>query len=124
MKAKEAHQLGAEIAALVQDGQIEAGYARLDPVLSKRTPFPMLERIGALTGKLSLEAGRNFAARIAADKTEGGWVVIGGILREQIERDLQGTFGACKSHIIAADIWYGADILGERIPGLALVNDF
>jgi 3-methyladenine DNA glycosylase AlkD len=124
MKAKEAHQLGEEIAALVRDGQIETGYARLAPVLAKRTPFPMLERIGAPTGKLSLEIGRAFATRIAADKTEGGWVVIGAILREQIACDLQGTFEACKPHIIAADVWYGADILGERVPGPALASDF
>lgn len=124
MKAKEAHQLSEEIAALVRDGQIEAGYTRLAPVLAERTPFPMLERIGAPTGKLSLEVGRNFANRIAADKTEGGWVVIGAILREQIERDLPGSFEAGKSHIIVADIWYGADILAERIPGPALVDDF
>jgi hypothetical protein len=124
MKAKEAHQLGTEIAVLVRDGQIEAGYARLAPVLAERTPFPMLERIGAPTGKLSLEFGRNFAARIAADQTEGGWVVIGAILREQIERDLPGSFEHCRDHMITADIWYGADILGERVPGPALVNDF
>lgn len=124
MKAKEAHQIGNEIAALVQEGQLETGYARLAPVLAERTPFPMLERIGAPTGKLSSEIGRGFAARIVADQTEGGWVVIGSILRKQIARDLHGAFAACKSHIVAADIWYGADILGERVPGPALVNDF
>jgi len=124
MKAKEAHQLGEEIAALVKDGQIEAGYTRLASVLTERTPFPMLERIGAPTGKLTLQTGRSFATRIAADKTEGGWVVIGSILREQIGRDLAGSFQHCQSHIITADVWFGADILGERIPGPALVNDF
>ena len=46
MKAKEAYQLGEEIAALVQAGQLDAGYTRLSPVLAVCTPFPMLERIG------------------------------------------------------------------------------
>jgi 3-methyladenine DNA glycosylase AlkD len=124
MKAREARQLGEEIASLIQKDQIEAGYALLVPVLAERTPFPMLERIGTPSGKLSLAAGRHLAARIAADKTEGGWVVIGAILREQIGRDPTGTFEHCRENIISADIWYGADILGERVPGPALVNDF
>jgi hypothetical protein len=124
MKAKEAHQIGVQIANLVQEGQIEAGYSQLAPYLAQRTPYPMLERLGAPTGKLPLNIGRGFAHRIATEKTEGGWVVIGGILREQIERDLAGSFEHCQSHIITAHIWYGTDILGERIPGPALVMDF
>jgi hypothetical protein len=124
MKAREAHQLGQEIAALVRKDKIEAGYARLAPVLAGRTPFPMLERIGTPTGKSPLDSGRAFTDRIAAEKTEGGWVVIGAILREQIERDPYGSFEHCQAHINRADTWYGADILGERVPGPALVNDF
>jgi 3-methyladenine DNA glycosylase AlkD len=124
MNTKEATQLGEEIATLVQQNEIEAGYARLAPVLAERTPFPKLERIGAPVGKLSLEVGHSFASRIAADRTEGGWVVIGAILREQIERDPTSAFQHCRKYIISANVWYGTDILGERIPGPALVNNF
>jgi 3-methyladenine DNA glycosylase AlkD len=84
----------------------------------------MLERIGTPIGQLSLDVSRTFAARIAAGKTMGGWVVIGAILREQIESDLAGTFKHCRQYIITADTWYGTDILGERVPGPALVSDF
>ena len=85
MRAKEAHQLGIEIATLIQRDQIEISYTRLAPALAQRTPFPMLERISTPNGRLSLASGRAFADRIAAENTEGGWVVIGVIMWEQID---------------------------------------
>lgn len=124
MKAKEATHLGEQIAALVREDQIEGAYARLAPILAGRTPFPMLERMGTPVGQLALDVSRSFAARVATEETEGGWVVIGAILREQLECDPVGAFEHCRQFIIAADIWYGADILGERVPGPALVNAF
>jgi hypothetical protein len=124
MNAKEARQLGQKIAVLVQEGRIEAAYARLAPTLAERTPFPMLERIGRPAGELALQKGRAFANRIATEKTEGGWVVVGAILREQIQRDPSGSFHHCRTHILTANVWYAADILGERVPGPDLVNDF
>ena len=38
--------------------------------------------------------------------------------------DLEGTLERCHKYIIAADIWYGTDILGERVPGPALLAEF
>lgn len=34
-----------------------------------------------------------------------------------MERDFSGAFARCQQFIIAADVWYGSDILGERLPG-------
>jgi len=107
-------------------------YALLSPVLAERTPFPLLGRIGEAVGAGPLEAaspeqGRRvnaFLERIAAAKTEGGWVVIGSALEKQLDRDLEGAFARCRDFIIAGDVWYAADILGERVPGPALVADF
>jgi 3-methyladenine DNA glycosylase AlkD len=65
-----------------------------------------------------------FLEHIAASKTEGGWVVIGSALGKQLERDLSGAFARCRVFIINADVWYATDILGERVPGPALVADF
>jgi 3-methyladenine DNA glycosylase AlkD len=65
-----------------------------------------------------------FLDTIAAEKTEGGWVVIGSALAQQLERDLAGALARCRPFAIAADIWYGADILGERVPGPALLSHF
>ena len=132
MKTKEARELGKGIAALVQAGQMTQAYALLSPVLAERTPFRLLDCIGEAVGAGPLEeAGPGydrranvFLERIAADKTEGGWVVIASALGKQLDRDPVGAFARCREYIIAADVWYATDILGERVPGPALVADF
>jgi hypothetical protein len=51
-------------------------------------------------------------------------VVIASALGQRLDRDLDGAFALCRSYIVAADVWYGADILGERVPGPALLTHF
>ena len=124
MNAIEARDLAQQIAARVRAGEIERAYAQLAPILAQRTPFPKLGLIGAGVGD---QPGRELTAfldRIAADRTEGGWVVIGRALGQQLERDLAGAFDRCWCHIIAGDVWYCADILAERVSGPALVAHF
>ena len=124
MKAQEANDLGGRIAALVQTGRPDKAYALLTPVLTERTPFPLLGRIGEAVGAGPLEPVNAFLERIAAARTEGGWVVIGSALGRQLDRDPAGAFARCREFIIAADVWYAADILGERVPGPALLAGF
>lgn len=124
MKTQEAKDLGKRIAAIVRDKRIPAAYALLAPVLAERTPFAMLGHIGEAIGVESLEAVNPFLDHIAAAKTEGGWVVIGSALGQQLNRDLAGAFERCQRFILAAEVWYATDILGERVPGPALVADF
>jgi len=124
MKTQEAKELGERIAVLVQAGQIAQAYALLSPVLAERTPFSLLGRIGEAIGAGLLEAVNVFLEHVAADKTEGGWVVIASALGGQLDRDPAGAFARCREYIIAADVWYATDILGERVPGPALVANF
>ena len=124
MKTREAKDLGERVAALVQTGRPDEAYALLTPVLAERTPFPLLGRIGEAVGAGPLESVNSFLERIAAAGTEGGWVVIGSALGRQLDRDPAGAFARCREFIIAADVWYAADILGERVPGPALLADF
>ncbi len=124
MNAQEAMELGQRIAALVELGRVIQAYTLLAPVLAERTPFRLLDRIGGAVGAGPLAEVNAFLRRIAADKTEGGWVVIGAALQGQLERDAAGAFARSRDGIIAADVWYAADILGERVPGEALVRDF
>jgi hypothetical protein len=65
-----------------------------------------------------------FLERIAADKTEGGWVVIASALEGRLGHDLAGALARCREYIIAADVWYAADTLGEGVAGQALVSCF
>ncbi|MBI3243391.1 MAG: hypothetical protein HYZ49_13965, partial [Chloroflexi bacterium] len=120
MNRREAEALGRRLAGLVESERIEAAYALLAPVLSRRTPFTVLDRIGETLGGGSLPAVNAFLDHVAAHKTLGGWPVIATALRGQLTRDLPGAFERCQRHVITADIWYGADILGERVPGPAL----
>jgi hypothetical protein len=146
MNTKGARALGRRIAARVQAGEMEQAYALLAPVLAERTPFPKLGLIGEAVGAGLLEfahperpnsvgLGRRacpepsrrtntFLDRIAAEKTEGGWVVIGKTLEQQLDRDLAGAIDRCRAYIIAGDVWYCTDILAERVPGPSLVADF
>jgi 3-methyladenine DNA glycosylase AlkD len=124
MNAKEARHLGKRIAALVNAKNLESAYALLAPVFAERTPFAKLDLIGAALGAGSLEPVNTFLEHIGAHRTEGGWVVIGAALGQQLHRDLPGAFERCHHHILSADVWYGADILGERVPGPALVSSF
>jgi len=124
MKTQEARSLGKQIAARVRSEQLEEAYALLSPVLAERTPFRLLGLIGEAVGREPLEPVNGFLDHIAVEKTEGGWVVIGKALGQQLERDLAGAFTRCRGYIVAADVWYGADIAGERVPGPALAAHF
>jgi 3-methyladenine DNA glycosylase AlkD len=124
MRAKEADELGAQVAALAHRGQEKQAYSLLVPVLAERTPFRLLDRVGRAIGAGPLPETHAFLARIASGRTEGGWVVIGSALGQQLERDLDGALARCQAFVKAADVWYGADILGERVPGPALVARF
>ena len=124
MKTKEARELGRRVARLVETGQLTGAYVLLSPVLAERTPFAMLRRVGEPVGAGPLEPTNAFLERVAADKTEGGWVVIASALEMQLARDLTGAFTRCRDFIIAADVWYAADTMGEGVVGQALVDNF
>jgi hypothetical protein len=124
MDARQADKLGTQVQALVRSEQRDDAYSLLAPILAERTPFRYLDRIGKAAGVGPLPQTNAFLERIAAEKTEGGWVVIASALCQQLDRDLYGAFARCRTYVIAADVWYGADILGERVPGPALVSNF
>ena len=124
MNGREAFGLAQRMTPLVQAGEVREAYVLLAPVLATRTPFPVLGRIGEVLGAGSLLQVNRFLDRIASEGTEGGWVVIGTTLGAQLERDLVGAFDRCRKYVIMADVWYAADILGERVPGPALVTHF
>ncbi len=90
MNAREAREHGARIAALVQAGKMRQAHFLLAPVLAERTPFRFLGRIGEAVGAGSLDEVNLFLEHIAAEKTEGGWVVIASALGAQLGRDLAG----------------------------------
>jgi 3-methyladenine DNA glycosylase AlkD len=124
MRTQEARELGDSIARLAAAGESRKAHSLLAPVLAQRTPFRLLDLIGAAVGAGPLQPVDAFLEQVAASRTEGGWVVIASALGQQMDRDLPGAFRRCRDFIIAADIWYATDILGERVPGPALLSQF
>lgn len=124
MNPQQARELGQRIVSLVRDRRLDEAHQVLAPVLAAKTPFRLLDYIGKAVGTGPLPAVNAFLERIAVDKPMGGWVVIASALGQQLDRDMAGAFARCRTCIVAADNWYAPDILGERVPGPALVSSF
>lgn len=124
MKIQEARDFGDRIGTLVAEGKPGEACDLLFLLLAERTPFRLLDAIGAGVGTRPLEPVNIFLEQLAARRTMGGWVVIASALRQQMTRDLPGAFERCRSYTIAADAWYATDIFGERVPGPALAAHF
>jgi hypothetical protein len=124
LNSSSADHLGSQIAALVEGGRTAPAYDLLAPLLSARTPFRLLDRIGARIGAGPLSPTNAFLDRIAREKSIGGWPLIGSALAAQHPRDPEGALSRCRGFIIAANVWYAADTLAERVPGAGLVADF
>jgi 3-methyladenine DNA glycosylase AlkD len=124
MKTQDARALGQQLCALVDGGRIAQAYEMLSPILTQKTPFCLLDVIGTEMGCASLRPVNAFLEHIAADKTMGGWVVTASALAQQLPYDLPGAFLRCRRYVVAGDVWYTTDILGERVPGPALMADF
>lgn len=124
MNSRQARELGQSLAALVEAEKLNEAENLLVPVLHERTKFYLLGIIGEPIGRCSLPPVNRLLERIAAGGTEGGWVVIGCALGQQLRTDPDGAFQRCRQFVKMADVWYAADILGERVPGPALVNAF
>jgi 3-methyladenine DNA glycosylase AlkD len=124
MKLKEARDLGAQLATLVHAGEKAKAMALLSPILAQRIKFPLLGEIGKKIGEGPLKTTNAFLPQIAATKAEGGWPIIGMALNAQLDRDIKGAMERCYGFIVEGDVWYCADILGERVPGPGLLNHF
>jgi 3-methyladenine DNA glycosylase AlkD len=96
----------------------------LAPLLSARTPFRLLDRIGARIGAGPLPQINAFLENVAREKPLGGWPLIGAALAGQLARDPNGALDRCRAFIVYGDVWYAADTLAERVPGAALVIGF
>jgi hypothetical protein len=124
MKISEARTTGELLALQISNGDIDAALTLLNPIFVDRTPFSALNTIGGSLADCPLDNIYTFLNRLAVEKYMGGWVVIGSALGAQLDRDFNGALTHCKRYIIDADVWYGSDILGERVPGPALLYNF
>lgn len=124
MNSREADALADHLTEFLAAGDSSGAFRTLKPVLDQRTPFRLLDRIATKVAQPSWLEVSELLDLVATDGSEGGWVIIGGMLRQECARQPTVAFAECRRYIVTADSWYGADILGERVPGPALVAEF
>ena len=124
MNTPQARHLAQEIARALAYDESDRAYDLLSPVLSERTPFRFLDIIGDQISAEPAAQVNPYLDRIARDCSEGGWVVIASATWGQYEHSPDRAIARSRAFIAQADVWYGADIFGERVPGPALVADF
>jgi hypothetical protein len=123
MDSRKADALAERIAEHLRNGRRMQAAAALQPILASKTPFRLLDRIGARIGALPPRRTSAFLGHIGRGKAVGAWPLIGSALAAQLERDLPGSLRRCRAFIIRGDVWYAADTLAERVPGAGLAAD-
>ena len=124
MRKQEAVELGSAIRACLERGREDEALGLLAPVLRSRIPFPRLESIGKALALDDLGEVAPFLDRVAATRSEGGWVVIAASLQRYLPGRLEAVFRLARAYVVQAGVWYACDIFGERVPGTALLLDF
>lgn len=124
MKAAEADHLGDQIAACIENGDLDEAEFLLDSVLSQRIPFTQLDRIGRRIGQTQTEMAIPLFNRLARGRKMGSWVVIASALRCRLPADTLLCLAQARDYVVQADVWYATDIFGERVAGPAVLLDF
>jgi hypothetical protein len=124
MDAKQAAATGKEIAELVTLGETAAAWEALRPVVEAKTPFRLLDKIGAELDAAPPAEVDGLLMLVSNSRLMGGWVVIAAALGARLKHDMPGALSLCREQVMFADAWYAADSLGERVPGPALLLDF
>lgn len=120
----QAREFGSQAAGQLENSGPEAALQMLNKILCERTPFRLLDLVGAAFKHIDPQKVSELMGAIAAQRSEGGWVVIASALHEHLPADLPKALQASRKYIMQADIWYGCDIFGERVPGPALLTHF
>jgi 3-methyladenine DNA glycosylase AlkD len=99
----------------------------LKPILDSKCPFAKLDYLGSCLGK----AGKNDTQKFYPLFDEiinygamGGFVVVGRSLTCFLETDFNKVMEKSREYIIAGDVWYVCDVIGERSLGQALIDQF
>lgn len=124
MNAKQADALAQQVSLHIQQGQIDAAYQLLTPIISDKNPFRYLDRIGKALGAQPLPRTNSLLQRLAGSQTIGAWPIIGTSLAGWFESDLDEVLSQTRNYIIQGDTWHSTDNLGERVVGPALVQHF
>mgnify|MGYP001954852224 CR=1 FL=1 len=115
--------LGACLKAYQSDG-LDSCISKLNQlILSQRVKFPLLEFCAVeFYSNIPRHDHISFCDQIQHLKTEGGNVIIGKLLQQNLKNDSKQSFEKATEYIADADIWYVCDIIGERVFGYSLLH--
>ena len=122
MDTSSARHIGSQARELLDAGQPEAAFDLIEPLLSQRIAFRLLDVIARQVGGAEFIQLDPFLDLVAGGRSIDGWALIGTSLRSHLADDMPGAMKRCQDYIILGDVWYACDSLGERLPGPALVE--
>lgn len=124
MNTAQAAALGKQIAAHIAHDDTQHALYELEPTLTTKTPFSLLDRIGAQIGAGELDKTNTFLDELVCVNALGVWAILGSALTSQLSRDFGGALDRTRKQIVRGDVWYACDVLGERVLGCAWVSEF
>ena len=127
MTRQEARGLAEKCLELLAAGKEGMALEALDPLLSAKTPFPILDLVGKVLGESGKQEPQKLLAffdRLVETKAMGAFVIVGQGLIAINDVDLKLSFARAREYIIRGDAWYMADIIGERPLGYGLLAHF
>ncbi|WP_395373864.1 DNA alkylation repair protein [Marinicella sp. W31] len=96
-----------------------------DEILSHKVKFPLLEWCASEFHQYIPQSTQlDFCDRIHQLNREGGNVILGKMLQIRSAKNLPESLDKAAEYISQADIWYVADIIGERVFGHTLLHQF
>lgn len=109
-------------------GAPDLALARLRPVVTSRTPFPLLDLAGRIIAEARDERPVDFRGlldALAATNAIGVWPLIGSALAAAYVPDnVSLSFAEARRYVLMADVWHATDAISERVLGEGLRTDF
>ena len=121
--AAHARSFGTTLAGQLNAGEISGAFKTALPYLNDRNPFRLLDLVGEQIAACQADYLFSFLNQIADTRLEGVWVIIASALFHASNISVATALEKSRKYIKEADIWYAADIFGERVPGPFLVRD-
>lgn len=92
-------------------------------ILTQKIKFPALEHCAKLIGQsITPTQTYLFCDELIKPRTIGCWVIVGMLLQQRLESDIETNVNQAAHYIINGNEWYVCDIVGERVMGYALLK--
>lgn len=127
MTRQEARGLAQKCLGLLAIGEEEAALEALNPILTAKVPFPILDLVGQILGERGKGEPQKLLAffdHLVETRAMGAYVIVGQGLVAMNDVDLKLSFAKAREYIIQGDAWYVVDIIGERPLGHGLLTHF